>query len=164
MKANEELPDPIEKQLADKLAKFQPPDEIAARRRLLEKYDREHALQKRPGWQVPAAAAAGLVLGVIAMSLLQQQPPASQHSVLQPMASHEDTQQNSPIRLLENNEIPPRAVSLDARLRELEHADSARWLEAIEGYLQAGDRDAARKLLEAYGKRVPTSEPPGQAG
>lgn len=143
--------EPVEKELEKVLNTLQPPAArvAEARRRLLAEYDRIQQRHRRGWWPVPAAAAAGILVGVLSVQLFQSAPPVEPAS--RPLANRQPPATDArATRLLRHQQ-----ADIDALLQQLETASAETWMDRIAERLQAHDWRTARVLIEHFEQRYP---------
>lgn len=141
--------DALERRLGDVMARLEPRDELAARRRLLGEYDHLQQRARSRVWRVPAAMAAGLLLGILGSQLADRLDTGDR--AVPPLAGNQiQAGDDGSTRLLGRQK-----VDVQKLLDELERADADTWMETIAARLQAHDWQSARVLIDAFEQKFP---------
>jgi hypothetical protein len=158
MSTEDDNMDPIEHKVRDITQRLQPRDVDAAKRRLLGEYDRLQHHKRQSHWRVPAAMAAGVLLGVLGVHLYQQQ--LARDPFTQPLSNRTPASQHDGIpRLLHQQDKDRASVDIKELLATLETASAETWMETIAGRLEKHDWQTARALLIEFEKRFDSNAP-----
>lgn len=153
MKPNADRKPAFERRLLEIDARLAPPDADAAKQLLLTRYERLRAERRGNRWRVPAALAAGVLIGALGLRLYETQTSPG----LDPLQALRDTRQaytaGTPPSL-QNPRATGTAATLELLLGELETADDEAWIDAIRTRLERQDWQQARALTDAFERRV----------